>query len=277
MLLSIIKLNKLNIPIIVQEVALECDLCKKKWIIKDIRTFLKQEKQGIHKCFNCSRSKWQKGRRHSEETIKKMSDKKKGKKNILSEEARKRASDRTRKYNFLTKGKTLEERLGKEKSDILRKKRSENVKGDKNPMFGKPAPIGSGASKQGWYKNIYFRSILELSFIINYLEKNNIEYINCDQNIDFRIKYLIDEKERNYFPDFFLVKEKILIEIKPLYWKENCNIVKLKEKFAILWCYEKKYKYKLYTEMDFDRLNKHELSNLENSGMLKFRRVKKSL
>ena len=45
--------------------------------------------------------------------------------------------------------------------------------GENNPMFGRPSPNKSGAGIGGWYKEkIYFRSILELSFIIMNETKN---------------------------------------------------------------------------------------------------------
>jgi hypothetical protein len=36
-------------------------------------------------------------------------------------------------------------------------------------MYGKPSPQGSGNGWSGWYKGKYFRSIMELSFIVEYL------------------------------------------------------------------------------------------------------------
>ncbi|MBR4316812.1 MAG: hypothetical protein IKP65_07630 [Alphaproteobacteria bacterium] len=41
----------------------------------------------------------------------------------------------------------------------LKKKYSEKSKGKNNPMYGKPAPKGSGNGVSGWYKGWFFRSL----------------------------------------------------------------------------------------------------------------------
>lgn len=77
-------------------------------------------------------------------------------------------------------------------------------------MYGKPSPIGSGNGWSGWYKNIYFRSILELSTMI-YFEKNNIKFESAER---YRIPYFFFERERTYCPDFYLPQTDEYIECK---------------------------------------------------------------
>lgn len=64
----------------------------------------------------------------------------------------------------------------------------------------------------GYYKNQLFRSMNELSFIVNFLEKRNIEYISGESYI-FHIPYQFEGKNRKYFPDF--ITDKYIFEIKP--------------------------------------------------------------
>jgi len=47
-------------------------------------------------------------------------------------------------------------------------------------MYGKPAPIGSGNGWSGWYKGWYFRSLLELSFMINVIERFKMSWQNAE-------------------------------------------------------------------------------------------------
>lgn len=81
-------------------------------------------------------------------------------------------------------------------------------------MYGKSTPQGSGNGWSGWYKGWYFRSLRELSYVINEIEKNNKVWKSADTK-DLRIKY-VDYKgdERTYSADF-LVDNQYLVEIKP--------------------------------------------------------------
>jgi hypothetical protein len=111
------------------------------------------------------------------------------------------------------KDKTFEEVYGDNKAEEIKKKISKASSGKNNGMYGKPTPRGSGNGWSGWYKNRYFRSLLELSYMF-YLDKNNIKFesAECEK---FRIKYEIDNVERTYVPDFYLIDFDKIIEIKP--------------------------------------------------------------
>jgi hypothetical protein len=120
-------------------------------------------------------------------------------------------------------------------------KQSINSKGKNNPMYGKPTPQGSGNGWSGWYKNYFFRSIEELSYIINVLEKFSFNWKSAE---NIKIKYLNWENvERTYVPDF-IVENKYLVEIKPKRLQKSPNNLYKKEA-AVKYCYENNLKYKL--------------------------------
>lgn len=66
---------------------------------------------------------------------------------------------------------------------------------------------GSGRGKQGWYKGIYCDSSWELAFVIFHLDNN----IKIERYSGIR-KYIFENKERNYYPDFIV--NNVIYEIK---------------------------------------------------------------
>lgn len=159
------------------------------------------------------------------------------------------------------KGKIFEEIHGEEKSRIIKNKISLKVKGDKNPMYGKPSPNGSGNGWSGWYKNWFFKSLLELSFLIKYVNRFNFS-CHSAENKKFRIKYLdFENVEKNYFPDFIL-NDKYLIEIKPAHMCKSIINTRKKEA-AILFCEKNNLKYKMITPK---KLTSIEIKNLIESN-----------
>ena len=66
-------------------------------------------------------------------------------------------------------------KIADEKMQAFKKKQSLNNKGVRNAMYGKPSPRGSGNGWSGWYKNFFFRSLRELSFILS-MELQKKEY-----------------------------------------------------------------------------------------------------
>lgn len=95
----------------------------------------------------------------------------------------------------------------------LKKKKSDQMRGPKNNMYGKPSPQGSGNGWSGWYKGWFFRSLRELSYVIMILEKNGSDWRSAESK-ELRMKYVIDGISRTYFADF-LVDGSILVEVKP--------------------------------------------------------------
>ena len=131
------------------------------------------------------------------------------------------------------------EKYGKEEADRrnkeMQRKKSEKSSGKNNPMYGKPAPKGSGNGISGWYKGWYFRSLRELSYMVNVIEKEGHEWRSLDNTPDFRIKYLDkDGHERSYCPDF-LIDNKIVVEIKPERLQQ-LDLVVRKQNAAIMYC-----------------------------------------
>ena len=138
-------------------------------------------------------------------------------------------------------------KYNKDEVDLIIKetnrKISEKMKGNKNPMFGKPSPIGSGNGWGGCYKNWYFRSISELSFMIAYIERFGMKWVN-GENKKYRIEYLTSEGSiRNYYPDF-IIDNKYMIECKPKKLWDTVS-VKSKQEYAIAFCLNSNLKYKI--------------------------------
>jgi len=164
------------------------------------------------------------------------------------------------------KGKTFEEIYGKEKAKNIKNKISLASKGERNPMFGKPSPQGSGNGWSGWYKNWYFRSLLELSFMINVIERFNFEWRSAETAI-YKINYEDwNGTKRTYHPDFIL-SEKYLIEIKPKHlW--NSETVKRKIAAANIFCNSKNLKFKITSCTKL--LTHNEIEQLIKEKQIKF-------
>ena len=147
------------------------------------------------------------------------------------------------------------------KTDEFKQKISTVTSGKNNPMYGKPAPTGSGKGISGWYKTFYFRSLHELKFIlvcerfklsIASIEKLKIPYINYDG------------RERTYSPDF-IVNEKFIVEIKPKkLFKTPSNLLKFN--VAKEYCKKNNLKFKL---MDLGIVYHDELQTMINNNKVK--------
>lgn len=95
---------------------------------------------------------------------------------------------------------------GKRLSESHKRKLSKAFSGSGNPMFGKPAPKGSGRSScSGHFGGVYFRSLSELSFLVSFPTARSAEHLK----INFRWK----NRDRTYRPDFILGS--CIYEIKP--------------------------------------------------------------
>lgn len=167
-------------------------------------------------------------------------------------------------------GVSWEERFGLIRANELKQQFRDNssVKpmfGPDNPQWGKPAHKLSGKGTKGYYNGIYFRSLMEASFIINFLEKNKMAFENGELR-KFSIPYILNGSPRNYFCDF--VAEDTFYEIKP---KALHNTAQNRAKWdsARLWCSQNGYKFEVYSEDDFDRLSQDEVDKLVESGKIK--------
>ncbi len=160
------------------------------------------------------------------------------------------------------------EKYGKEEADKrqfqMLKKRSIAISGENNPMYSKPSPQGSGNGWSGFYKNIYFRSLLELYYLI-YLIDNNIKFENGELR-KHMIKYTMDHKQLNYFPDFYLIDTHEIVEIKP---KALVNSYQNKLKFEAA---KEKLgnKHIILTENEIEKINIERLWKLYQNQELRF-------
>ena len=161
------------------------------------------------------------------------------------------------------------DKYGKEEADkknkIWKQKQGKKLSGKNNPMYGKPSPMGSGNGWSGWYKGYFFRSILELSYL-KYLIDNDIKFVSCDNKKEFKIKYLKNGQERNYFPDFYLKDTQEIIEVKPY---KAVNYIDNKIKFKAA---KRKYKNKflIVTDKIIKRLDNEIIIKLHEFRDLKF-------
>ena len=158
-----------------------------------------------------------------------------------------------------------------EDKENQRKVMKEKFSGINNPQYGKPASHSSGKGWRGWYYSkyngkIFFRSLLELSFIINVLEANNIKWETGEKK-EYKIPYPHKDKIRNYFPDFIL--DKFIIEIKPFKLLETSQN-KSKKQEGIKKAKELNKEYIVFTERNFKGLLFDEVKELVNNKQIEF-------
>lgn len=205
------------------------------------------------------------GKKHSPETVTKMSESKKGK--PVSET----------QYAALMKGRNSGkspyqcwfEKHGKEYADAkmreLKQKQSAANLGEKNSMYGKPSPQGAGNGWSGWYKGWFFRSILELSFMVNVIEKQGIAWKSAETN-EYKIPY-VDPlgRPRNYFADFVLEDTRI-VECKPRRLQDS-PLVLTKQEGALAFCVMRGLAYEMVCP---DKLTDEDMLRLYTNGELRF-------
>lgn len=209
------------------------------------------------------------GKKHTEETKKKIIN---GRDYSVykTEEFRQKISKLSKGNNNPMYGKSVYdvwvEKYGKkiadEKMVDYKKKQSLNNSGEKNSMYGKPAPINSGNGICGWYKGWFFRSLLELSYMIFVIERFNLDW-ESGESEKYKIKYEVDGENKNYFPDFVLNK-KYIIECKPKkLTKVNTN--KIKFEFAKKYCEENGFIFKV---RDIPKIKKENLIKMIGDGLV---------
>lgn len=168
-------------------------------------------------------------------------------------------------------GEELGNQKYKEAFDKQKKIMRERFTGENNPQFGKPSSNKAGKGWKGWYHSLYngrifFRSLMELSFIINYLEANNIKWETGEYK-KYIIPYNFEGKHRNYFPDF--ITNKYIFEIKPFSLRNTSENI---SKRAAASLKEKEWNktYKVMTEKDFQILDIFEIEKLVESNIVNF-------
>lgn len=166
-------------------------------------------------------------------------------------------------------GISWEVKYGKERSDQLKEQFRKNHRlpvmyGADNPQWGKPAHPLSGKGTKGYYKGIYFRSLMEASFIVNFLEKNNMNFENGELK-KYLIPYMFEGKSRNYFCDF--VVDNTYYEVKPKSLHSSPQNV-AKWEAAKIWCERNYKKHIVMCEDDYTLLNQEDIDKLISSGKL---------
>lgn len=209
------------------------------------------------------------GKRHSVQSLEKMRLSKIGK-SYHTIESKLKISN-YQKDNAPMRGRSVYsvwlEKYGKEIADVKLKdyksKQSFNSAGVKNPMFGKPSPIGSGNGYSGWYEKRYFRSLRELMFLV-YAKRFNLKIISLEKK-SAGLRYVdYTGQPRTYFADY-LVNDKYFLEIKPKsLWGTPLN--KLKFTKGKEHCVKNNLKFKI---MD-PPLNFKLISTLHSTGEIKF-------
>lgn len=154
-----------------------------------------------------------------------------------------------------------QEEADKRFDEYKNKQKGRNA-GDKNPMFGKPSPQGSGNGWKCWYGEYFCRSLRELMFILK-LEEESLTWKTGEcQKIQIKYKDYKGQ-ERNYYPDFIVGN--IMYEVKPKRLWET-PLIKAKSEAAKFYCEDKGMTFKIIDiEIDFDKVN-----DLYNKGKVKF-------
>lgn len=145
----------------------------------------------------------QRGRKASDETKKKISDKLKGNKNNLG-----------KRYTRTTP------------SPFKGIKRPE-LAGKNSPMFGKSPARTAGFGINGYFNKQWFRSSLELFFLIQWFQQNQI--VKSAESSKYRVKYTHEGLDHTYTPDFEV--NSTVYEIKP---HNRINEVIIQKKFHAL-------------------------------------------
>jgi len=206
------------------------------------------------------------GKKHTEKTKTLLSEKFKGKsRSPDTAYGGKRGSPPNLKpvYEIWVEKYGIEEADRRQAADNERK--SIASKGKNNPMYGKPAPQGSGNGWSGWYKGWYFRSLRELSYMIKVIEKENLKWKTTESK-EFAIPYInYDGVERNYFPDFLLEGNR-LIECKPKRLHASVSVL-LKKEAAERYCLKRNWTYEL---LEPEMLSEEEILEIYKLGLIKF-------
>lgn len=157
------------------------------------------------------------------------------------------------------------EEIADKKLKEFKQKISKNNKGENNPMYGKPSPKGSGNGWSGWYNGWFFRSLIELTYMIKIIERYNLSWESGESN-KFKIEYIdINGEKKNYFPDF-IINNKYIVEIKPK--SLICmDKVSRKTKYAKQFCQDINMIYKITSPPIMET---KELVELYNDGKIKF-------
>jgi len=242
-----------------------CLKCNKEIIYTNYFSFYMAKKRNSL-CFVCSRSGENNpffGKNHSEKSKEKIGKYKR------SEEVKSQARDLLK---LVTNTRAIYdiwiEKFGKEKADNLnlnwKAKLSTAMSGENNPMFNKPSPVGSGNGWSGWYNDFYFRSLRELSYVVQ-LDELKLDWKSAEIK-ELRINYLDYKNTKRTYRADFLVENKYLIECKPIKLMKSKDVI-LKAEAAKEFCLKNNLEYLL---VDPVLIDKEKLKTLIEQGNVKF-------
>ena len=166
-------------------------------------------------------------------------------------------------YNVAQRGKTVEERIGEEKGKRFREGARRRLK-ENNPQRGKPPRRGGGAGWGGWFDGAYFRSLKELSYLVNVLD--GVEWENGEK-AKYAVPYVFEGVERTYFPDY--VVGNVMVEVKPK-GAATFALVVAKAEAAREWAAARGMDYRLVLDDEFPILTLSQMKDLHDAGRLKF-------
>jgi len=250
-----------------------CNFCGEKTTHKDVKNRIRCENEN-KKCNKCmAKIKQEKyaginnpffGKHHTDDVKKYFKNIHKGKRYSINTEFKKGNINIYQKTNYEWWVINYGEKIANEKNDKFKEKLSIINSGVNNPMYGKPSPIGSGNGWSGWYKGWYFRSLLELSYMLFVIERFNLKWENGEKKKN-KITYVLNGVSKNYFPDF-IIENKYVVECKPKKL-QNTEINKLKAQFAKNDCAKKNL---IFKYVDCFKIKKEELIKLYLEGKIKF-------
>ena len=185
-----------------------------------------------------------------------------------TKEFRKKMSDivngKPQKSNYIVWFEKYGKEIADKKHEEFKKKISISSSGKNNPMYGKPSPTGSGNGWCGWYKDWHFRSLLELSYMINVIERFNLKWETAEQK-KYSVPYEYQNVDHTYRPDF-VINDKYVIDCKPKNLQNN-ELNSIKKKFALKHFNKLGLKFKY---VKCRKLNESEILKLYNEKRIKF-------
>lgn len=151
------------------------------------------------------------------------------------------------------------EKYGEEKAAEISAKKSRAMTGEKNPAYGKVYSRG-GRSVKGYYKEKFFRSLLEYSFM-KHIESTGVSLDDFDYE-NFLVPWVNElGVNRTYRPDFCHFASRTVYEVKQSYM---VPYYKLKHEAASLYLKERGLTFRVVTEKDFAKIKFEDALKDEN-------------
>lgn len=137
------------------------------------------------------------------------------------------------------------------RQSAMRDKMSKKRQGTGNSQYGKaPSCRAHSRGLSGWYKGHHFRSMNELTFMIE-LDCSGVELKSAEH---LSIPYCYGGEVRTYHPDFIVGTR--IIEIKPKRLQKSPD-VQAKKRGAEIFCLEKGFSYEMiHVQNNYDLIDK---------------------